>query len=127
MRIAILLFLPLGLFAQMQDYHTYLIARKMNRLLSLLVFVLLMANCAPLKITRERFVGEVYVCNMGGMMGKTILTFTPDGFEYSERDSLLVGGGTWDYFEKGRTIKLKSKISNKHQSPDLAMEKELKL
>jgi hypothetical protein len=98
----------------------------MSRLLLLLLVVFSLIGCTTLKPTAEQFEGKVYICDKGGMMRKSVLTFNIRTFLYSERDSLFVGGGSWHLSEKGKIL-LEGEISNKYQSPNMSINKELKL
>ncbi len=96
----------------------------MNKIIIFLAFILCF-SCVGLKYGTTNFIESVYVCDLGGMMGKTIIQFKEGVFHYSERDSLFYGSGTWSMSDDGKYLILKGSTDYNYSKPELSLEKKI--
>jgi hypothetical protein len=87
--------------------------------------VIFCCSCAGLKYGTTEFYESVYVCDLGGMMGKSIIQFKEDSFFYSERDSLFYGSGKWSMSDDGKYLMLNGSTDYSYSKPELSLENKI--
>lgn len=87
--------------------------------------VILCCCCVGLKYSTTEFYESVYVCDLGGMMGKSIIQFKEDSFFYSERDSLFYGSGKWSMSDDGKYLMLNGSTDYSYSKPELSLENKI--
>ncbi|MDP4210570.1 MAG: hypothetical protein Q8928_17305 [Bacteroidota bacterium] len=111
----------------MEIYNYPIFINKMHKLFIPLLSFVIFYSCVPVKLSISDFEGQEYVCDLGRMVGRSIIKFEKKTFLYSERDSLFLGEGKWNFSEDKKRLILTGKISNKHQSPVMTINKGLNL
>jgi hypothetical protein len=99
----------------------------MRKLYLIILSTLVLSGCLSLKYTNSDFEGQIYICDLGRMVGRSIIKFDKNTFIYSERDSLFIGEGKWALSEDKKKLILIGKISNKDKIPEVTINKVLKL
>jgi len=99
------------------------------RKMIIVLFVISCISCSVIRIAEGDLINQKYVQYNDGMgLGRTVIIFSEQGlFNYSERDSLFVGGGKWKLSEDKKYLSLNGKVSDKHNNPDFTLEKSLNL
>ena len=87
--------------------------------------IILCCSCVGSKYSSMNFIESVYVCDLGGMMGKSVIQFKEDVFYYSERDSLFYGSGKWFISDDGKYLMLKGSADYNYSKQNLSLEKRI--